>query len=242
MRRFFSSSLIAAALGIAVSQSAAAAPPPVFSWTGCYVGGNIGYGWAPTTWTDNGLEFASHTATGVIGGGQTGCDYQTDHWVFGIQGMFDAAGLTGRNTNLFLDPGGGVIDTTKVTWIATLTGRVAYVVRPMTILYLKGGIAWVHSKFTECCQPTIVFFDVLGALNDGVAAVTQTGLTVGVGLEHAFTPRWSAFFEYDYIGLGNNDVTFSPINNAPGPFIYHVDQSVHAVLAGVNYRFDELGR
>jgi outer membrane immunogenic protein len=237
MRRF-SRALIAAAFSIAVLQSASAAPPaPVWTWTGCYIGGNVGYGWAPTTWSGNGLDFASHTATGAVGGGQVGCDYQTNRWVFGIQGLFDAAGLKGSSANLLLDPNGGVIDTTKVTWLATLTGRVGYAFAPMTMFYVKGGIAWVHSKFTECCQTAIFFLDSIGFLADGVADVTRSGWTIGAGLEHAFAPSWSAFLEYDYIGLGSHAVTFSPINNAPGPFIYHIDQNAHLILAGVNYRF-----
>lgn len=48
-----------------------AAPAAVANWTGCYVGGNVGYGWVPTTWSDNGVEFASHTADGVVGGGDS---------------------------------------------------------------------------------------------------------------------------------------------------------------------------
>src|SRR5262245_17699079 len=53
-------------------------PPPVFSWTGCYVGANIGGGWASKSFNDvsgfvtgmPGADLGSHTASGVIGGGQ----------------------------------------------------------------------------------------------------------------------------------------------------------------------------
>lgn len=218
------------------------APAPVANWTGCYIGGNIGYGWAPTKWNDNGIEFASHTVDGIVGGGQVGCDYQVDRWVFGIQGMFDGAGMKGSSANLFLDPAGGVVDESKITWFATLTGRLGYTVEPRTLLYVKGGIAWVHSKFNECCQPTVLFLDEIGALLDGTASVTRTGWTVGGGLEHMFAPNWSAFIEYNYIGLGTDTVTFSPINNAPGPFNYHIEQNVHTVLVGLNYRFGGLFR
>ena len=250
MKKFLVCAAVFVALGV---TSAAAADLPVKapvykapvavapSWTGCYLGGNVGYGWAPTKWNDNGIEFASHTTDGVIGGGQIGCDYQSGPWVFGIQGMFDAAGMKGSSANLFLDPAGGVIDSTKISWFATLTGRVGYTVEPMTLLYVKGGVAWVHSKFTECCQPTVTITDTLSPLEDGVADVTRTGWTIGAGLEHMFTPNWSAFLEYDYIGLGSEAVTFSPINGSPGPFIYHIDQNVHMILLGLNYRFGGFG-
>ena len=221
----------------AASQAMAMVPPPAISWTGCYVGGNVGYAWAPTTWHDNGLEFASHDADGVIGGGQVGCDYQVGAWVFGIQGLFDATDGRGSSSNLFLNPTGVLIDKTHVSWLATLTGRVGYTINPLTLLYIKAGFAWVRADFIECCQPTILLPDNIGVLGDGIAAMTRTGGTVGAGVEHLFTPNISAFLEYNFIGLGSRSVYFSGINGS-GPFIYHIDQDVHAVQLGFNVRFN----
>lgn len=226
---------------VAGSSGASAASPAPFAWTGCYLGVNVGYGWAPTKWNDNGIQFTSHSANGVIGGGQFGCDYQSGAWVFGIQGMVDAAGMKGSGANLLLDPAGAVIDSTNISSFATLTGRFGYTVEPTTLLYVKGGAAWVRSSFRECCEPTVVIFDFLGPLNDGIADVTRTGWTIGAGLERMFAPNWSAFVEYGYIGLGSSSVRFSPINSSPGPFIYHIDQNVHTVLLGLNYRFGGFG-
>jgi outer membrane immunogenic protein len=219
------------------------APVVVAPWTGCYVGANVGYGWSPTRWYDppTGVEFAHHTADGVVGGGQVGCDYQVQNWVFGIQGMFDGAGLKGSSTNLFLDSTGQTIDETKVSWFATLTGRVGYTIQPMTLLYVKGGFAWVRSKYTECCEfiPPVppgppIFTDFL---EDGVASVTRTGWTVGGGVEHMFAPNWSVFAEYNYIGLGTDSITFQPLAPATTPFAYNIKQNVQTVLIGVNYRW-----
>jgi outer membrane immunogenic protein len=241
--------LAGVALGLATLNAAAAdlaarpytkAPvmaAPVYSWTGCYVGGNVGYGWSPTKWADNGVLFTSHDVDGVVGGGQVGCDYQSGPWVFGIQGMFDAADMKGHGTNLFLDPSGRVIDATKISWLATLTGRLGYTVQPMTLLYVKGGAAWARAKFNECCEPTLFIPDTLGPLADGVADKTRSGWTVGAGLEHMFAPNWSAFVEYDYIRLGDRTVTFSPINGGVTSFNYQIDQNIHTVLVGLNYRF-----
>src|SRR5215216_2452140 len=87
---------IAALAIIAVPASAAdlrmptKAPPavaPVATWTGCYIGANIGGGWARERYIDP-LEappdnlLGSHTADGVVGGGQVECDYQAGAWVF----------------------------------------------------------------------------------------------------------------------------------------------------------------
>ena len=73
---------------------------PQFSWTGCYVGGNAGYGVRQPH-----LEWSCHDAHehrgaaisqrtsggGFVGGGQLGCDYQSGNWVIGIEGMGDGS-------------------------------------------------------------------------------------------------------------------------------------------------------
>ena len=104
----------AAAIGLTSSQVASAAdlarplpPAPIYIppapilyiWTGCYAGGNIGGAW-PHVEVDNvstgGNALASNS--GVAGGGQVGCDYQTGGWVFGIRNMFDATSLINNDT------------------------------------------------------------------------------------------------------------------------------------------------
>ena len=60
---------------------------PQFSWTGCYVGGNAGYGMASRKWsavatTPTTAFVSQHTSGGgFVGGGQLGCDYQSGNWV-----------------------------------------------------------------------------------------------------------------------------------------------------------------
>jgi outer membrane immunogenic protein len=68
---------------------------PVYSWTGCYLGGNGGGAWS--TWTssnptDNPTVPGTRgdiSVNDVIAGGQVGCDYQAGGVVLGIQGNFD---------------------------------------------------------------------------------------------------------------------------------------------------------
>jgi outer membrane immunogenic protein len=97
---------VASAADMRVKAPAYKAPPPIagYNWTGCYIGGNVGYGWQRTTSTDvepnapPPFDAGTGTGTGIVGGGQVGCDYQfASSWVFGIQGMFDGAGVDGSH-------------------------------------------------------------------------------------------------------------------------------------------------
>src|SRR5262245_28424338 len=83
-------------------------PPPVLSWTGCFIGANVGGGWADKDYFDplaappeNNLS--GHRASGAIGGGQVGCDYQFGRWVVGVEGAGEAANLKGSHLSPFLD-------------------------------------------------------------------------------------------------------------------------------------------
>ena len=76
---------------------------PLYTWTGCYVGGNAGGLWARTEWNDSVFgDFGTGTASGGLGGLQGGCNYQTGAWVFGIQGDYDWTSATNDTTNVFL--------------------------------------------------------------------------------------------------------------------------------------------
>jgi outer membrane immunogenic protein len=216
-----------------------AAPAPVHQtyWTGCYFGGNIGYGWAPTNWsTPGGVELASHSAGGVIGGGQIGCDYEMNRLVVGIQGMFNASAMKSDSNNL-VNP--ALLDQTRTPWMASLTGRIGITGSPI-LFYAKGGAAWVRSDYQECCVPLVAAPPPPPPpppppIPDGVSKSTRVGWTVGGGVEYIFIPNWSVFAEYNYVRL-NGSVDFTGINGW-GNFAYNIDQDLHAVLLGINYRF-----
>jgi hypothetical protein len=82
-------------------------PVPIFSWTGCYIGGHIGGGLASKTVHASeiaaGISFTGHTI-GFLGGGQVGCNYQfAPNWVIGIEGDGSAANIKGEATTTVLD-------------------------------------------------------------------------------------------------------------------------------------------
>ncbi len=211
-------------------------PPPVtpyFSWTGCYLGGNVGGAWAYKSVSDPlgsytpflaGQDLGSHNAGGFTGGGQVGCDYQVGNWVIGGQGMFNWTDLNGNN----LQPNGAVFNDTHIPWMTTATGRLGYTARPNLLVYVKGGGAWVKDDYSSYTS---------GGLQVAAANVTRSGWTVGGGVEQIFAGGWSWFAEYNYLNFGTNTVTFAT-NTVPSVlFPIDVQQDLQMFVVGINYRF-----
>src|SRR5690606_16838511 len=97
--------------------------------------------------------------------------------------------------------------------------RVGYASGP-GLFYVKGGGAWADEDHL--------------ARTPGVfrASETRSGWTVGLGYEYDFGSNWSAKLEYSYIDFGKERVTFSP-----GAEFLDIDQDMHVVKWGLNYRF-----
>ena len=78
-------------------------PPPVFTWTGLYMGGQIGYAWGndPIDVADVGVPdgFFDIRPTGVIGGAHVGYDLQIGPWVAGLEGTVDGTSIQGTTTS-----------------------------------------------------------------------------------------------------------------------------------------------
>jgi outer membrane immunogenic protein len=232
--------LAAAAIGLAASQASAAdlprrapapayvpPPAPVYVWTGCYIGVNVGGAWSRFEVEDTTGLSIDRTNSGFAGGGQIGCDYQAGAWVFGIRDMFDGTSL--NKTRSFSDPffnGGLLTIESKTRWFDTLTGRVGYLFRPDFLFYGQGGAAWA--------QHDVTFVDGFGT-QVGEISKNKTGWTAGTGVEWMFAPHWSVFLEYNFMGFGtfSNAVTICEINCVN----LSAKANIQDLLVGVNYRF-----
>jgi outer membrane immunogenic protein len=213
------------------------APPPVaaYNWTGFYIGGHAGGGFGEkcfTTISDIGSAISEgcHDGDGFLGGGQIGFNIQSNQFVFGVEFSGSWADITGSHT-LPLAP--AVSWHSDVSTILLLTGRVGLTFDRL-LLYVTGGGAWVRDKF-ELVNPLIP-----------VTASTKhnrTGWTVGAGLEYGLAPNWSIAVQYNYVDLGDKDVTFNV--NLPGgasaSFTEQIDQQIHLATVRLNYRFGGFG-
>ena len=121
------------------------APPP--TWTGCYIGGNIGGAFGNASVTDNasGAE-DSGNGSGFAGGGQIGCDYRfSGGFVIGMRNMFD--GTSNKKSGTFATgPLAGDVANFNNQWFDTLTARLGYAVQPNWLLYFQGGGAWAQTS------------------------------------------------------------------------------------------------
>lgn len=168
-------------------------PAPAWSWTGFYVGANAGGGWASTNWFEDvsesgsggaappGFEDASVHASGLLGGGQIGYDWQNGWTIFGIQTDADAAGLRGASSCFPQITGlvfGGVTIapqscSTKINAMGTATGRLGaafdrslYYVQPLApgsnMPSVQNGrsfcstIIWRSANERWCSSPTLL--------------------------------------------------------------------------------------
>src|SRR5262249_5130778 len=181
--------------------------PPLFTWTGFYVGSNIGGAWAHRDVTDSlfGINFNNGNNDGVfIGGAQLGYNWQINYVVLGFEWDFDA--LANNNNSGIVSipatfPGRGLVTslgTVQVTstnrWVTTLAARFV-VTNGYWLFYGKGGAGWVGSDDFTITNLTT------GASVSVSNNNSNSGWLVGAGIEWAFAPNWSAKLEYNFLGL-----------------------------------------
>ena len=111
------------------------------------------------------LPYQSQTLSGgsdsaVIGGFHLGYNWQfAPAWLVGVEGDFSWTGLRNSvNGPLFSDSGptpaiipvagSNLSFQTDVKWLATLRGRLGWLIQPDWLVYATGGAAWVHTDYS----------------------------------------------------------------------------------------------
>ena len=193
-----------------------ASVPQQSSWTGPYIGADLGYMFGSTAVTDAGVVTETGAATdGFIGGIYGGYNWQIDDsWVAGIEGDVSVAGVHGNGATVL---GGSTPNSYDLNWAANVRGRIGFLIMPDTLLYGAGGVAFTDLRFTE------------GGASQNLGVV-RTGWTIGAGIEHAFTDQIFGRVEYLYADYGN--VTYGPSNDA-----YIVGFKASTVRAGLSLKF-----
>jgi outer membrane immunogenic protein len=213
------------------------APPPVFSWSGCYIGVHVGAGWQASSFVEVNQQVAA-SGVGWLGGGQAGCNLQWRAFVIGVEGEVWGSTLYDR----FFDQ--TIFFTTELQarnrWDAALSVR-SGVAFDRAFVYGKLGAVW--GKFDYDSH----FID--GSFSGSATGnATITGVLIGVGFEYALTDNWTTKFEYNYIDYGNKIVDFTETECIPaglcatGTFRQTVKERKQLAKLGINYKFGYVGK
>jgi opacity protein-like surface antigen len=208
---------------------------------------------------------------GFIGGAQIGYNCQLS-WLGGIVAGVeaDAQGFTGKNGNhgvaalygAVLAPGDSLLNSaigkSSLEYLATIRGRIGYLVTPTLLAYGAGGFAFGGASFnvaTSSLYANAAGVQVQNAIGNINTLNTMFGWTVGGGVEWMFMPHWSLKAEYLYYSLGGGSVrmqaeayplaaanAFGGVNHAPADWtlsnLSAPRVSGNIARVGVNYHFD----
>ena len=232
------------------AETPAFAPPPIFSWTGFYVGALVGGGSGISSFADpyGSSIYGDRIHTPLVeGGGQIGYTVQVpgSHVVLGVEADGGAARLAGTNTciafsGFYLPANCGVHGNA----LATGTGRVGYTFGAdgRTLAYVKGGVAVLFGNRDITTNSAELYGRPLDATSSGA---TRVGYTVGAGIEQALSSAWSVKLEYDYMDFASSGIAVpgSVAQVAPpragyaptGRTMTGVRQDIHELKLGLNY-------
>jgi outer membrane immunogenic protein len=235
--------LIPAVIGLAGTASAAdlghrrALPPapvlmaPAFTWTGLYVGGQLGYMWGKDI-TKEFLTFPymfvglqnRFNPDGIVGGVHAGANLQYGSLVLGAEIDADFGNVKGG----FVDPpvapfNPGGRGNTELGVHGSVRARLGYAMG-QTLLYGTAGIAMGELKSTYYNWP-----------GTGETFTRNIyGYTVGAGVEHALTNNITMRAEYRFTGYellkNNSQIAFPGFTGTQEP-------RYHTTKVGVSYKF-----
>jgi len=205
--------------------------PPVFNWTGFYIGGNAGAGWGYESYSGTETNpfgvaafSGSGTSSGGLAGGQIGFNYEfPNQWVIGIEADGDWANIAGSSsacatyTSAATPALAGIVgfaagcgtDSVTLNDFGTVRGRLGYAWNNW-LLYGTGGWAWGNASGTHTTNcvagPGFPCNPGTGVAFTGGGATfsnTLSGWTAGAGIEWGFLPNWTLRLEYLHLEFDN---------------------------------------
>jgi outer membrane immunogenic protein len=158
------------------------APPPVYNWTGFYLGINGGGAFGQSSF-EGAVPSGTYNVSGGLVGGTIGYNWQIGQAVLGLEGDMDWASIRGSSNCA------GLACDTRNDWLGTARGRLGYAF-DRWMPYVTGGAAFGNIKSS-----------LAGIDTD----TTKVGWTAGAGIEAAVGGPWTVKVEYLYVDLGHGD-------------------------------------
>jgi outer membrane immunogenic protein len=212
------------------------ATAPIFTWTGFYIGADIGYAWGYNNFavTSPGLGVFGvpgfNKPNGEMGGLHVGYNYQINQFVVGLEGDVTAADFNNNSTL------GGLLNvSTRVPVEGSIRSRVGYT-WDRALFFVTGGAVFgdIENNYGLIIPGVGNFGDPAGTYKK-----TRVGYTVGGGVEYALSDNWSVRGEYRYSDFGHSTDNIFPIFSAVIPTTSVRDKVVeHRVTVGFSYKFE----
>jgi opacity protein-like surface antigen len=223
---------------------------PPTSWSGAFVGANVGYGTNPQTATiyptsasaidlQSGFNPASPQGisiqnAGFLGGGQIGYNWLIHNILLGAEADYQETVISGSNGVTTLQNSTTVED--NLNWLLTMRGRFGKLAMDNVMVYLTAGAAYgkTHLAFD---QRTTGVNCPFGLCSTGMNNTNKTGWTSGAGIEYSVSNHVSVKAEYLYVDLGT--ISVNSIDSSPENATYLIALPLNAniVRFGLNYKF-----
>jgi len=198
------------------------AEPIAFSWTGFYLGYNLGAGWNTQRASSAFAGDWNTTNIGFIGGAQGGFNYQIKSFVIGVEADADYLAES-RPLSSAPGPVNLVRPTGQWNWTASAGVRLGYTFDNL-LVFGKFGYGWVTQTLALNTLPA------LGATTTFVSS-TNGGELIGAGIEYAVPgSSWTAKLEYDYVVMANKKYVVSV------PNVVTVSPNLQMLKVGMNFR------
>jgi opacity protein-like surface antigen len=237
----------------------------IWTWTGFYIGGNVGYSASrfttDTFYSDalgNPLAATSSSTKhrGAVGGGQTGYNWQSGMWLAGVE--TDIEFVHQRITTATVCPGAicnpaitdfdapaTVAHQHNLDWFGTVRGRLGAVVTPDVLAYVTGGVAFgeIEHVGTIYGSGTGVDADgnpiVFATGNNFNSRTVKAGWAVGAGIEARLAGNVTGKIEYLHIDFGTEQaLAVNPANSTPIAVAFNSRVTEDILRLGLNYKFE----
>ena len=223
-------------------------PLPIFTWTGVYIGGQVGGVWGTGALSNfNGFDPFTHTflnttlggtPSGVIGGAHLGYQVQINQWILGIEGSVDGTSLTKNVTAAFPNFLGGALlnANTSADIQGSVRGKVG-VAWDRFMIYGTGGVAFGGFN-TDWQLSVLTHRFVTPFFASDNFSTTRVGWTAGGGAQYAITNNWWVFAEYRFSDFGS--VRNGAFTTLPTGVFFNGSRRLqeNQVQAGFSYKFD----
>jgi outer membrane immunogenic protein len=219
------------------------APVPVFTWTGFYVGAQLGYAWndnnndtfIPNAFVRNNAgvlvpfngTLNRGDSDGFLAGAHAGYNFQIGAFVLGVEGDIEGVFNDNNDDNFF----GGVVlrdaagnpilyslSPTSLDWQGSLRARAGIA---LDRLLIYGTAGWA-------------FGGVSGGFNNGLFGNnddTLSGWTAGAGIEYAITNNLTTRLEYRFTSYDREGDIFNNVSLGGADFDFHT------IRAGLTFKF-----